>query len=108
MKEIIPKWSLVEGKVKYCLKKVIFDVILITSSFASVVFNLALPTLSPKPLSPPYSPSHDHLLPQHHSGYTGRGEEDELHCSRGETHNGALGERRTHHQPGDQPICGHC
>lgn len=52
------------------------------------------------------SSSHDHVLPQHHAGHTGRREEDELHGPRWETHHGALGEGRAHHQPWDQPLRG--
>lgn len=52
------------------------------------------------------SSSDDHVLSQHHAGHTGRGEEDELHGPRWETHHGALGEGRAHHQPWDQPLRG--
>lgn len=87
-----------------CIKRQRLNVLTDTIIFFPIFF-LHSPS---KRLSPPSSPSHDHFLPKHHSGHAGRGEEDELHRSRGETHHGALGERRTHHQPGDQPIRGHC
>lgn len=54
------------------------------------------------------SSGHDHVLPQHHTGHTGRREEDELHGPRWEAHHGAMGEGGTHHQPRDQPLRGVC
>lgn len=52
------------------------------------------------------SSCHDHVLPQHHVGHAGRGEEDELHGARGETHHGSMGEGGEDHQPRDQPLRG--